>query len=154
MIKLRGTDCWGSGAYGASRGDRTHKGVDVVASPNQPIKSLTYGTVSRLGWCYDWGKYPTRRHLRLVVVELDGNEFTYMYCSPSVCRGDAVKPGTILGTGQNLQPHFKGITPHFHFEIKTPVGNANPADMIPAIAEAVDENKNNSDNSDPNGVPK
>ena len=134
-MRLRATDKWGSGAYGAPRGDHTHRGVDVVAAPSHLIRSLTYGTVSKIGWCYS---QPERSHLRYVQVTLDGNRFRYFYCAPWVAKGDSVSPGDVLGIVQDLQPFFPGITDHYHFEIIDPHGEyVDPASMIPAIEEAL-----------------
>jgi murein DD-endopeptidase MepM/ murein hydrolase activator NlpD len=137
-MKLRGEDEWGSGAYQAPRGNGVHNGVDPCISPGDAIKSLTYGFVTKRGWCYDWDDYPDRKHLRYVQVTLDGNDFRYMYCSLSVSKGDRIKPGDELGMALDLDPFFPGITPHYHFEIIGPDGEyVNPADMIPEIAEAL-----------------
>ncbi|WP_291866676.1 hypothetical protein, partial [Maribacter sp.] len=37
--KIRGNDVHGSGAYGASRGDKIHNGEDIIAQPGQAIKA-------------------------------------------------------------------------------------------------------------------
>lgn len=136
-MKIRGIDDWGSGEYDAPRGDHRHHGVDIVNSPGDPVNSFTYGTVSKIGWCYGWDKHPDRKHLRYVQVTLDGNDFRYMYLSPSVAQGDKIKPGDELGIAFDLKPHFPFITDHYHFEIIGADGEyVNPADMIPEIREA------------------
>ncbi len=138
-MKLRGTDEYGSGEYQAPRGHRLHNGVDPCVSPGDPIKSLTYGTVSKIGWCYGWDKYPDRKHLRYVQVTLDGNDFRYFYCKPTAAQGDNIQPGDELGIAHDLQPFYPGITDHYHFEIIGPDGEfVNPADMIPEIKEATE----------------
>lgn len=137
-MKLRDSDKWGSGRFGAPRGNRRHNGVDPCISPGDPVCSLTYGTVTKIGWPYSAAKYPERSHLRYVQVTLDGNDFRYMYCKPLVAQGDKVAPGDALGVALSLQPFFPGITDHYHFEIIGPDSEyVDPASMIPEIKEAL-----------------
>lgn len=120
---IRQTDAWGSGAFGASRGDREHRGVDPACYPGSTVLSLTHGVVRRIGYPYDLTKYPERKHLRLVEVELDGNLFRYFYLDPIAKVGQQVVPGTPLGVTQKLGDFFPGITEHFHLEYIDPHGN-------------------------------
>ncbi len=141
-MKIRGQDDWGAGHYGASRGSRRHNGVDVVNSPGDAVKSLTYGTVTKVGWCYGWKKHPDRKHLRYVQVTLDGNDCRYFYCKPTAAQGDKIKPGDELGIAHDLNAVFvderkRPMTQHYHLEIIGTDGEfVNPADMIPEIKEA------------------
>lgn len=50
--KLRGTDAQGSGAYGAPRKGRLHKGVDYACRPGTMVYSAISGVVMRLGYPY------------------------------------------------------------------------------------------------------
>lgn len=116
---IRGRDCWGSGEFGAPRGDGTHNGVDIINAPGEIVEAKTYGVVTKLGWCYP---QPDRRHLRYVQVTLDGNDFRYFYVEPVVAQGDKVVPGVSLGVALDLDPFYPMITPHYHFEIIGPDG--------------------------------
>jgi murein DD-endopeptidase MepM/ murein hydrolase activator NlpD len=137
-VRLRGDDDWGSGRYKAPRGNRRHNGIDVVISPGDIIESLTYGVVTKIGWCYSVAKHPEKEHLRYVQVTLDGNDFRYFYTEALVAQGDKIKPGDSLGIAHDLQPFYPGITDHYHFEIIDANGEyADPAEMIPEIKEAM-----------------
>jgi murein DD-endopeptidase MepM/ murein hydrolase activator NlpD len=132
-LKVRGLDVHGSGAFGASRGSRTHKGIDLVCEEGFEVTSLTYGRVSKLGYPYPWAE-EDKRHLRYVEVDLDGNRFRYFYINPSVSVGDTIWPDTPLGVAQKLTDIYPGITPHIHFEIIDPSGQpVNPQDMLPLL---------------------
>ena len=50
---IRDTDSWGSGAYGAKRGGRTHRGVDVSAYAGSVVLSDINGKVKRIGHPYN-----------------------------------------------------------------------------------------------------
>lgn len=51
-IELRGNDPTGAGWYGAKRGSRKHKGLDLVAKPGTPVMSPINGHVSKIGYPY------------------------------------------------------------------------------------------------------
>lgn len=112
---IRGTDCHGSGAYGAKRGKRRHNGIDLACFKGSLIKSLTHGIVNKLGYPYNPSD-PKKGHLRYVEVGLDGNRYRYFYIDPCVAVGDIIEPGMIIGEAQGLCDIYKGITDHIHFE--------------------------------------
>ena len=118
---FRGGDKHGFGHFGASRGTRTHKGVDVACYAGSQIPSLTPGTVTKIGFPYS-GDDPKKGHLRYVEVTLDGNRFRYFYIEPSVEVGDVVIPGDQIGTSQGLLKIYPGITDHIHVEQINPDG--------------------------------
>ena len=92
--RLRGTDKQGSGAYGAPRGDRLHKGVDYAVQPGTRVYSAVRGVVSRVG---------------------------FLYVLPSVTKGATINKGYLLGTAQKLP--YKGITQHVHVDVRQMVGS-------------------------------
>ncbi len=54
---IRGTDNHGSGKYGASRGNRLHKGIDFICQPGQRIYSPIDGKIARIARPYADTKY-------------------------------------------------------------------------------------------------
>lgn len=126
--KLRGTDAQGSGAYGASRGSRKHKGVDFACKPGSRVYSAVRGIVTRLGY-----PYSGNRELRLIEIE-DGLEslIRYMYVQPAVTKQQLINPGDLLGTVQKLS--YRGITQHVHVDVKQMVNErrkfVNPVDYF------------------------
>jgi len=115
---IRGTDKWGNGGYLASRGSRTHKGIDFACYPGSTILAGCVGNVTKIGFPYD-PTDPQKGHLRYVQInDLGGFDVRYFYIEPCVEVGVFVVPGMEIGKLQDLGKVYPGITPHFHFEIK------------------------------------
>ena len=113
---IRKNDAHGSGEFGAPRGEKTHRGVDLACYEGSTVLSLTDGLVTKLGYPYD----PSDRlkgHLRYVQVTYDETNYRYFYILPTVKVGDTVKVDDPLGKTQGLTKIYKGITDHFHLEI-------------------------------------
>ena len=128
MIKVecpqRKTDAQGSGAFGSSRGSRTHNGVDYACYPGSAVLSPVDGVVTKLA-------YPYADDLFYRYVEVtapDGTHHRVFYIDPTVTMNLKVKAGvTQLGVSQELK--YDGITQHVHYEIKdTPTTFVNPED--------------------------
>ena len=122
MIKTvtpqRRLDNYGSGAFGAPRGNRIHKGIDYACVPHSIVLSATIGTVSRVGWPYS-PEDPDKGHLRYVeVITPLGYQVRYMYIDALVSQGDTVSRDQPLGIAQDLTEVYNGITPHIHVEVK------------------------------------
>ena len=111
----RGTDNWGSGEFGAPRGDRKHRGIDYAALPGSLVLSPVTGTVTKLG-------YPYSDDLEFRYVQItseDGADHRVFYVDPNVKVGDRVFQGrSVIGEAQDLTGRYPGITPHVHYEIK------------------------------------
>lgn len=119
---IRGNDNFGSGAFGASRGGRSHNGVDVACYAGSSILALKPGKVTKLGYPYNPNN-EKKGHLRYVQVTHEGKNYRYFYVSPSVRVGDEVRVGDVLGKAQGLLKIYPGITDHIHFEIKLADGS-------------------------------
>lgn len=111
-MKIRGTDRYGSGAFGASRdgGARKHLGVDYVAQPGDTWYSPIYGKVTHVGRAYADADYGSVRIAR------GGVEYRILYIKPSVAGGEVVLDGEEIGTVQDIAARYIGITPHVHVE--------------------------------------
>ncbi len=120
-LEVRKQDSQGAGHYGAPRGSRKHNGVDFVCVAEAYVKSFTDGVVTKLGYPYNPNN-AKKGHLRYVEVTTDGHKYRYFYISPLVSVGDEVQVGQPLGVSQDLTSIYKGMTQHFHFEIKDPNG--------------------------------
>lgn len=125
-LPKRGQDAWGSGAFGASRGTRSHKGIDYCCYPDTAIESPVDGTVTKLG-------YPYSDDLSFRYVEVtDSNKYRHrlFYVAPLVVKGEEIIAGKIVGTAQDIAGRYRdeskpAMTNHVHYEIldtdKTPV---------------------------------
>lgn len=110
---IRGCDKFGCGHFGAKRGDRLHRGVDLVITAGEPFESLCSGKVTKLGYVY-------KGDMQLRYVEVTtkaGQRWRYHYVTPAVSVGSMVRTGDTLGAVQSLQTRYPGITDHVHFEI-------------------------------------
>lgn len=130
MYKVRGCDAQGCGHFGAPRGSRTHNGVDLIAGCGDIVRSLNHGIVTKLGLPYEPDD-PAKGHLRYVqVTDEYGLNFRYFYIEPLVEVGQEVIYAQPIGIVQGLTDIYKGITDHFHLEIKIGDDFVNPTDLL------------------------
>lgn len=115
---IRGYDLQGAGHFGAPRGNRTHKGIDFVCYVNADVTALSSGRVTKIGFPCDPGD-GLKGHLRYVqVTDRNGYAVRYFYVNPTVRVGKSVTVGSPIGLSQDLTTIYRGITQHFHFEVK------------------------------------
>lgn len=118
-MKMRSCDVHGCGHFGASRGSRTHMGIDLECNPGVDILSPIDGVVSKIGFPY---ADPNKNFIRYVEITKADYKFRFFYVSPSVEVGDDIKVDDIIGESQCLGQFYPGITEHIHFEVKNPKG--------------------------------
>ncbi len=98
---VRGSDAWGDGAFGASRGNRKHKGPDYLAAPGECVGSVCDGVIRRIGRCYvDTAEY------KLVEIATDGALARLFYVNPEVLPGDEVRIGDTIGYAQDISKRY------------------------------------------------
>lgn len=127
-LEIRGADSFGSGAFGASRGDREHNGIDLVAREHEHIAATITGEVTKLGY-----PYADDLSYRYVQITKGGYNFRIFYINPTVEVGQQVGRGTSIGVVQNLNKRYKGITNHIHLEIKKDGEYIDPTPTILAL---------------------
>lgn len=116
-LNIRGQDIHGSGVWLASRGNRFHKGEDIVCESEEDIKSLTDGFVSKIGYPYNPSN-ELKGHLRYVeITDKHKSKIRYFYVKASVERGESIAKGDVIGSSQGLEKIYPGITQHFHLEV-------------------------------------
>lgn len=126
--QVRGADGYGSGLFGASRdgGARAHAGVDFVADPGQVVVAPISGRVKKLGFAY-------ASDLRYRYVEIENHAKSLLvrvlYVGPTVQVGDVVDQRQVIGTAQDLNPRYRGITNHVHLQVAT-AGQATDATLL------------------------
>jgi murein DD-endopeptidase MepM/ murein hydrolase activator NlpD len=98
-----------------------HQGLDIAAPLGSPIKSAAQGTVVRVGYAEDYGKYVEISHGFGVL-----SRYAHAQ-SISVKRGDKVKKGDTIGkvgmTGRTTGPHL-------HYEIEIGGRKVDPSGFI------------------------
>jgi len=118
---VRGTDQHGSGNFGAPRGGRTHKGIDLNCAPGSQLLCPLRGIITKFG--YPYGDDLTYRYVE--ITNDDDLRFRYFYVepSPSLSIGDDTHHNMVLGVVQDLTRRYPGISNHIHHEIKDHSGN-------------------------------
>jgi len=132
----RGRDQWGSGEYFSSRGNRVHNGVDIRWHYEDSVVALCDGLVTKIGYPYD--PHGSKGHFRYVEVsDCAGSLARYFYVDPIVEVGYMLKEGDVLGSCQDLEHTYPGITNHFHFEVLVYVNRKkvylNPVQYLEAL---------------------
>jgi len=112
--RLRSEDAWGSGDYGAPRGSRRHRGIDLVVSPGEIILSPMDAVVVREAAPYeDDAAY--RGLLLRGLGEWIGYELKMFYLVPTAAG--TLRAGDPLGLAQDISLKYPGITNHIHLEL-------------------------------------
>jgi murein DD-endopeptidase MepM/ murein hydrolase activator NlpD len=133
-LPMRLSDKWGAGWFGAPRGDRTHKGVDYSAYPRTAILSITYGTVTKIGYTY-----ADNLSFRYIQVTQYGNanigakiDYRYFYVQPkaNLKLGNLIHAGDVLGEVQDLTKRYPDIINHMHLSIKQDGVHINPVQFL------------------------
>lgn len=129
-LPKRGTDQWGSGNFRASRGNRTHKGIDYSCDPGIDIDCPVDGVVTKLG--YPYGDDLKFRYVE--VSEPGGFRHRHFYVLPTVRVGDKIKRGDKVGEAQDIAGKYsrpdKTMTNHAHYEIKINSRYIDPEGLI------------------------
>lgn len=113
-LKHRGADKWGSGEFGASRGDRTHSGIDYACEPGMLICAPVSGVITKLGY-----PYADDLSFRYVQITNDhGQDYRVFYVEPRVEEGWEIRHGDVIGECQDLRDRYPGMVNHVHLEIK------------------------------------
>lgn len=120
IAPARGTDGFGSGDFGASRGKRTHSGIDLCVAAESEILSTVSGVVTRCGYPYQ----SDRSYRYIEITDYRGYRHRFFYVDPVLRVGDyAVAEKTIIGIAQNISAKYssesKVMKNHVHYEILT-----------------------------------
>lgn len=106
-------DAKGDGRFASPRsGNRRHRGIDLIAELNSPVRTIQSGRVVQVGTHRGLGKFVEIEHqntLRSLYAHLN---------SVSVDAGQRVRQGAVIGTvGKTGNARHRWITPHVHLEI-------------------------------------
>lgn len=114
IIVNRGDDPTGHGCFGAKRGEKKHKGLDLLAKPGTEVFSMIHGKVTKIGYCYK-----DALEFRYVEVSNDTYRIRLLYTGPiNLKKGDSVSAGDKVGVVQDVAGHWaNGMLNHLHVEI-------------------------------------
>jgi hypothetical protein len=110
---VRTCDLAGCGHFGASRGNKTHKGLDIIAQPYSKIYAPISGTIRKLfvysGSTEMKGLEITNGTIRVKLFYVDTNLF----------NGDFIASEEFVGLAQDVASYHnnKTMTPHVHLEL-------------------------------------
>ena len=111
---IRGEDRWGSGAYGAPRGDRLHRGVDIVVAEGAAVFAPFNATIIREATPYE----DDDRYTGVLLAGIDAwadYEIKLFYLRAP--HEGTVVAGEPLGIAQDLSARYPDITNHVHLEL-------------------------------------
>ncbi len=127
---IRPDDKWGQGHYGASRGNRTHEGIDYFCPPESVVFANCSGIVSKIGYPYkpDDEKGQTLRYVQ--ITGEDNVDRRFFYVDPSVVVGQRINEGDPIGFVQDVAKYYPGMNNHFHFECKFEGEHIDPRNFL------------------------
>ena len=122
-LPKRGSDDWGSGEYGASRGNRTHKGIDYECPVKALLHSPVDGEITKLG--YPYADDMSYRYIE--ITDKEGYRHRLFYVEPYVTYEQQIEEGDFIGVVQDVAGKYnkqgKGtMKNHVHYEILTQAG--------------------------------
>ena len=124
---LRGTDDWGSGAFGSSRVDRIHTGEDVVMAVGSLVMAPVSGKITKLGFAY--ADDPTYRIVDITDSKNNRHRLFYVQPLDTIKVGQHVAEGALVGEVQDVAERYNELTikgghltsklmkNHVHYEI-------------------------------------
>jgi lipoprotein NlpD len=108
--------------FGAPRGFRTHRGVDIKVPRGTPIRAAAAGTVVYSGRQSSFGRMVTIAHP-------NGVSTVYAHNSANFVRaGDRVQAGAPIGAVGHTG---HATTNHLHFEVRRHGAAVNPLPLLP-----------------------
>lgn len=124
------TDSVGEGFFGASRGNRTHEGIDLLVNPGQAVHSPIPGTLARYAT-----PYSTDSRFSGVLIEgkdeFEGYAVKIFYISPTVKPGTTLSENTVVGRAQAISMKYGSNTlDHVHVEIRKDGQLIDPATLL------------------------
>lgn len=113
--KLRGNDPTGHGYYGAKRGTKKHKGLDIIVNEGDDILSPINGHFRRIGRVYEHTD-----EFYLVELVNDTYSVKLMYVCPNDIKTNTpVIEGQIIGSAQDIAAYWGGkMLNHVHMEVR------------------------------------
>ncbi|XP_042363791.1 leukocyte cell-derived chemotaxin-2-like [Plectropomus leopardus] len=112
--RVRGRDRHGSGAFGSSRGSKTHKGLDIECPDGSKVYAPMDMTITRQSRPYGTNS-AIDNGIAFTANDLPGVSFKLWYMHPVKTSG-TVRKGEQIGTMLPMQSVYPGITSHVHLE--------------------------------------
>ena len=115
--RIRKSDNWGSGYFGAPRGNRPHLGIDLIYSPDEEIRAPFDLTINRVSYPYAASPYSGIAFTTTINnINYDGRMW-YMF-PDLVSIGQSVKRGQVIGVAQQINEKYPGMINHVHLQLE------------------------------------
>ena len=115
-------DGQGDGRFGASRGSRTHRGIDFICNPGGFVFAPCYGRVTKLGLPYANSDY---RYVE--ITDALKNRHRLFYVRPLVAVNELITLRQIVGEAQDISLRYPSeehpMSPHVHYEVISSTGD-------------------------------
>lgn len=120
--KIRGCNSSGCGAFGATRYNRVHNGIDILAESGSNITAPFNGTLIRKGYRVYSDSKPA---LLGIEIKSDSNYTSKLfYVTTSLPIGYRFQAGDVIAKVQNMKQYYSSEMPnHVHKELRNPNGN-------------------------------
>lgn len=132
--KMR-NDSKGDGHFGASRGRRTHNGLDLIVVPGSAVYCPIEGYMKRVAFPYGAG----RRNKKWLGCAIEGMglyrgyEVKIFYMDPFL-MGEYVYPNDIIGKAQAISKKYSSrMIDHLHVEVRYKGQLIDPASLFKVI---------------------
>ena len=110
---MRDCDPQGCGTFGAGRGSRTHKGIDIVFEVGEDVLSPISGTISRYPI-----PYANDRSIKGIEIKNASYRVMLFYVENQLPIGTKVTKGQKIATAQNIAGKYGGgMINHVHLEV-------------------------------------
>lgn len=132
--KIR-NDSQGKGFFGASRGRRTHNGLDILVSPGNAVYCPIEGVMLRMAYPYGTsrGNKQWEGCAIVGVGDYQGYEVKIFYMRPFYI-GDHLFPGDIIGIAQDISRKYSpAMMDHLHVEVRRDGVLIDPATLFELI---------------------
>ena len=110
---IRGCDGFGCGSFGASRGDRSHNGIDIPTMKGETVYSPITGTVTRF-------PFPYGDDLRYTGIEIKNDTYSVkiFYVKATVPPGK-ISEGQPIAIAQDIAAKYgAAMINHIHIEVR------------------------------------
>jgi len=133
---LRQSDAFGAGHFGAPRGARTHKGLDLIAHPGDLVIAPFEAIVTHVGRAYADNDTLGSLHLH----GTDGHhEVKMLYLMPQCHVAQLVVEGQVVGFAQDVASYHEhraghdGMTNHVHLEVRVDGELVDPLTLLEPV---------------------
>lgn len=129
--KIR-NDSQGDGFFGASRGRRSHNGIDIIVTPGSAVYCPIEGVMFRMAYPYGTNRGNDQWEGCVIVGlgDYKGYEVKIFYMRPFT-MGDYLFPGDIIGVSQDISRKYSpSMIDHLHVEVRRNGALLDPAKLF------------------------